>query len=82
MISEDCGVHSGVGERISYQSAEALTYTYCWAGLKEKNTIFYCIFSIVVGSWNVLGLNVTFTGTVQEKKEKNSLIFGLIALSN
>lgn len=29
MISEDCGVHSGVGRRISYQSAEALTYTYC-----------------------------------------------------
>lgn len=24
MISEDCGVHSGVGGRISYESAEAL----------------------------------------------------------
>lgn len=29
MISEDCGVHSGVGGGITYQSAEALTYTYC-----------------------------------------------------
>lgn len=29
MISEDCGVHSGVRGRISYQSAEVLTYTYC-----------------------------------------------------
>ncbi len=43
MISEDCGVHSGVGGRITYQSAEALTYTYCWAGPKEENIIFYCI---------------------------------------
>lgn len=29
MISEDCGVHSGVGGRIRYQSAETFTYTYC-----------------------------------------------------
>lgn len=29
MISEDCGVRCGVGGRISYQSAEELTYTYC-----------------------------------------------------
>lgn len=27
MISEDCGVHSGVGARISYESAEALIPT-------------------------------------------------------
>lgn len=27
MISKGCGVHSGVGGRISYQSAEAFTYT-------------------------------------------------------
>lgn len=36
MISEDCGVHPRFGWRIRYQSAEAFTYTYCWAGLKEK----------------------------------------------
>lgn len=56
MISEDCGVHRGVGGRISYQSAEALTYTYCWAGLKVEAAVFCCMYNIVIGSYSVLAI--------------------------
>lgn len=36
MISKGCGVRSGVGGRISYQSAEAFTYTEHRAAGEEK----------------------------------------------
>lgn len=53
MISEDCGVHSGVGGRISYQSAEALIPT---AELVWNRKI---QFSAVYASVTIVGLNVS-----------------------
>ena len=56
MISEDCGVHSGVGGRISYQSAEALIPT---AELDCKRKIFCYICSVIIVRLDVLPITGT-----------------------
>lgn len=78
MISKGCGVRSGVGGRISYQSAEAFTYTEHRAAGGEK-----CCRepSVVVGASEDSGPEMLLLLEMR-KTERRAVSFGTVRLSS
>lgn len=76
MISKGCGVHSGVGGRISYQSAEAFTYTKHRVAGGEK-----CCRepSVVVGPLEDSGSEMLLLLELR-KTERRAVPFGTVGL--